>query len=166
MLKKFNGLCSFLSEFCYMSSEVLRRVRKLAEGPNKTPIDWTKQNIADFLKVKEMMQKMTVLHPINPDLETIMVTDTSKYATGSILYQKDKDENGTPKKRIIGLFSKKRSDLDNKNPIPSCVLELSGIAAAACHFRPYLERLNHKLIIYTDSLGAERAYKKFQIDCF
>ena len=162
LLKQFIGLCTYLSEFRYMANEALSKIRDLANGPNKDKIDWTEENIAAFNKAKLDMNDLIKLHTMDPDLQTFLVTDTSRLATGAVLYQQYTDENGMSSRRYIGLFSKKRIGLTNVHQIPSCVLELSGIAAAATHFRPYLERLSKKLIILTDSLGAVRAYKKYQ----
>ena len=162
LLKQFIGLCTYLSEFRYMANEALNKVRELSNGPNKDKIDWTAENIEAFNKAKTDMNNLITLHTMDPDLQTFLVTDTSRLATGAVLYQQYVDENGLSSRRYIGLFSKKRIGLTNVHQIPSCVLELSGIAAAATHFRPYLERLSKKLIILTDSLGAVRAYKKYQ----
>ena len=161
-LKRFNGLVTYLSEFKYMAAEEFFEIRKLAEGPNTDKIEWTPKRIKTFNKVKESMDDLINLHCVDPDLQTFLVTDTSKHATGAILYQMKSRDSGLAESNVIGLFSRKRTDLDNVHAIPSCVLELSGIAAAATHFRPYIERLNKKLIIYTDSKSAEGAYKKFQ----
>ena len=161
-LKRFNGLVTYLSEFKYMAAEEFFEIRKLAEGPNTDKIDWTPKRIETFEKVKQSMDNLINLHCVDPDLQTFLVTDTSKHATGAILYQMKSRDSGLSESNVIGLFSRKRTDLDNVHAIPSCVLELSGIAAAATHFRPYIERLNKKLIIYTDSKSAEGAYRKFQ----
>ena len=161
-LKQFNGLITYLAEFKKMAAEAFYKIRKLAEGPNSDKINWTEDNIKTFEEVKKEMDNLCFLHTLDPKLQTILTTDTSKHATGAILYQKKKLESGLWERRVIGLFSRKRSDLDNKRAIASCVLELSGIAAAVAHFRPYLERLETKLVIRTDSQGAQRAFNKFK----
>ena len=105
------------------------------------------------------MNNLISLEPINVNLETYLVVDSSSYSTGAILYQLLDNE-----KKIIALFSRKRSDIQNKTPTPSCILELVGIGCAINHFTPYIKDLKKKLNILTDSRSTVAAYNKFAVE--
>ena len=156
-LKQFLGLCAFISEHKPHASTILHPLRRLSDGNNKDPIYWNKELIETLENVKSEMSKLIGLHPIDPDLDTYVVCDTSYVATGACLYQKIK----MGESRIIAFFSRKRADIQNKTPTSSCILELSGIAAAISHFHSFLVNLKNPVIVFTDSKSAVSAYKKF-----
>ena len=159
-LKQFLGLCAFISEHKPHAATILHPLRRVSEGNNKDIVKWTPELIDILDNIKKEMSDLIGLYPINPQLDTYLVCDTSYLATGACLYQKT-EKNET---RIIAFFSRKRSDLQNKTPTSSCVLELAGIGSAVTHFQSYLVNLKKPLIIFTDSKSAVSAYKKFVRD--
>ena len=149
MLKRFVGTCQYIGEFKPDMTGTMQFLRDLMNtGMNKDYVKWTPQAIDAFEKCKVEMMKVMPLHAFDKTLETHLYTDTSDIATGAFLIQVTETGNRV----IIGLFSRKRSDLNRKRKIPSCVLELSGVAAAVAHFRPFIESMERKLIIFTDKL--------------
>ena len=60
------------------------------------------------------------------------------------------------KKRLIRLFSRKRSDYGNKIAMSSCLLEISGLVAAAKYFKIELQIAAVTTRIYTDSISVEK----------
>ena len=105
------------------------------------------------------MNNTVVLDALSPDLPHFPVLDASKIATGAILFAKNTDG----KKLVIGIFSRKRSDIENKNVTPSCVAELAGIGAALKYFLPFISDLKKSLTILTDSNSAAAAFKKCKV---
>ena len=158
MLKRFVGTCGFIGPHKKNMTEIMHKLREVMnKGTNKDFVKWTPELIEAFENAKKEMLKLTTLHAFDPKLETHLYVDTSDIATGAYMIQIGPDG----KFRFVGLFSRRRSDKNRKTKVPSCLLELSGIAAAVTHFRPFIEEMETKLIIFTDSLSAVRAAKRY-----
>ena len=135
-LKAYLGLANYLAKFLHHSTEVFNDLRKASTGDIAEKINWTVELVDSFNKSKKALSELAKIYPFDPNLDTIVIMDTSILATGAILYQK-----GVRNRRIIGFFSKKRADLQRKNYVGSCILELSGAAAAVNYWPVYLAKL-------------------------
>ena len=51
------------------------------------PWEWTDEHLAAFNSLKHALTTAPVLQPFNPDAETVLVTDASKFALGATLLQ-------------------------------------------------------------------------------
>ena len=88
---------------------MLHQLRQAAKGPLAEHVDWNETNVNAFNKTKEAMESLVILSATAPDLPHYLVVDTSKIATGAVFFAKSAD-----KKLVIGIFSRKRTDCENK----------------------------------------------------
>ena len=85
--------------------------------------------------------------------------DTSKWATGAILYQYDQANDN--KFHLVKFFSRKRLDAEKSRYVGCCVLELHGIVAACESWRYMLSECTEPYTIITDSRAVEMLYNRF-----
>ena len=166
-LRPYLGLYNYCAGHVWKSSETLHLLHKAA-ATNSKEIPWTANNgalIKAFEKSKELLNHTIPLAPLKKDQDLFLVADTSAVATGALLLQKNLSD-GPNKYNVIGVFSRKRCDIENKTPTPSCVSELAGISAAVAHFRNKIAELDEdKMVrILTDSQSAVACYKKYLRD--
>ena len=157
-LKSFLGIASYLADHVPYASEVLAPLRKEAAGVNVLEIKWTedlKRSLAEALRI---CNKAIQLWPVDPDLTVYGVFDSSYTANAGFFYQLG------PKgeKRFIKIFSRRRSDADNKFKPSSCLVELTGIAAAMLHAKAELELVKNEIVLFTDSKSASDLFKKLR----
>ena len=157
-LLSFIGLVSYLSDHLFQASVILHCLRQAAKGPLAEHVNWVIKTKDAFEKTKAAMLNTVVLSAPCPTLPHFSVVDTSKIATGAVFFAKDGDE-----KRVIGIFSRKRTDAENKKITPSCIAELAGIGAAISYFMTYISELSKPLTVLTDSKSAAAAFTKFKI---
>jgi len=112
-LKTVRQMRVILGRIAFISDAIPSRVdvtAKLAEmvGNRKSTerLEWSAELIKEFETLKKTISSALVeLYPVIPGLETILVVDSSYISTGGFLMQiKD------GKKRLIRLFSRKRSE--------------------------------------------------------
>ena len=154
----FIGMMSYISDHIFQSSQVLHELRQACKGGTAEHFPWTDELKQHFQKAKEAISRCVTLAAPPKNLPHFLVVDTSKIATGAVMFAKQGDE-----KLVLGIFSRKRTDIENKTATPSCVAELAGIGAALKHFSPYIADLESPLTILTDSKSAAAAYEKFRI---
>ena len=95
---------------------------------------------------------------VDPEKEIYGVFDSSYLCNAAFFYQK----SDTGAKRWIKIFSRRRSDVDNKFRPSSCLIELTGILAGMLAASVELERTNKPIIISTDSKSVADLYKKLK----
>ena len=139
----------YLSDHIFQASVLLHQLRQAAKGPLAEHVDWNETNVNAFNKTKDAMNSLVVLSAPAPSLPHYLVVDTSKIATGAVFFAKSAD-----KKLVIGIFSRKRTDFENKKITPSCVAELAGIGAALSYFANLIADLEKPLTVLTDSKSA------------
>ena len=84
-------------KFCgdgQLSKYVLSRVTKIIKARKGRPFVWGKEQQDSFEEIKHRLIKLPVLHKSNTTGRFHLYSDTSKFATGSALYQ---IQNGQPK---------------------------------------------------------------------
>ncbi|CBY20225.1 unnamed protein product [Oikopleura dioica] len=162
-LKTVRQMRVILGRIAFIADAIPSRVEitaKLAEmvGSKKSTerLEWTPQLIDDFELLKKTISNALVdLYPVIPGLETILVVDSSYISTGGFLLQ-IKDN----KKRLIRLFSRKRSDYNNQISMSSCLLEICGLVAAAKYFKVEMQIAAVTTRIYTDSISVEKLFNR------
>ena len=87
------------------------------------------------------------ISPVDPDRDIFGVFDSSYLCNAAFFYQK----TDSGQKRWIKIFSRRRSDIDNKFRPSSCLIELTGILAGMLAATVELERTNKRIILSTDS---------------
>ena len=90
--RSFAGMVNLLSMFCPELQKLLKPIYKLTR--KRRPFIWGKEQQDSFDEIKCRLIKPPVLHMPNRTGRFHLYSDTSKFATGSALYQ---IQNGKPK---------------------------------------------------------------------
>ena len=101
--RSFTGMVNFLSIFCQDLQKLLKPIHDLTRKDR--PFNWGQEQQTAFDEIKSRLQKPPVLHLPDKKGRFHLYSYTSKYATGSALYQ---IQNGKPKfihSFIIFLYS-------------------------------------------------------------
>ena len=83
--RSFAGMVNFLSMFCPKLQKLLKPIYDLATKGR--PFTWGKEQQESFDEIKCQLIKPPVLHIPNKIDRFHLYSDTSKFATGSALYQ-------------------------------------------------------------------------------
>ena len=108
--RSFVGMVSFLSIFCPELQKLLKPIYDLTSKGG--PFIWGKEQQGSFEEMKCRLIKPPVLHMPNKRGRFHLYSDTSKFATGSALYQ---IQNGKPK--LIAYVSKRLPEATGSYPI-------------------------------------------------
>ena len=98
--RSFAGVVNFLSMFCPELQKLLKPIYDLTR--KEKPFYWGKEQQDSFEEMKHRLMKPLVLHMPNKTGRFHLYSDTSKFVTGSTLYQ---IQNGKPK--LIAYASKR-----------------------------------------------------------
>ena len=90
--KSFAGMVNFFSIFCQDLQKLLKPIYDLTRKGR--PFNWQQEQQTAFEEIKSRLQKPPILHLPDGIGRFHLYSDTSKYATGSTLYQ---IQNGKPK---------------------------------------------------------------------
>ena len=117
--RSFAGVVNFLSMFCLELQKLLKPIYDLTRKGR--PFVWGKELQDSFEEIRCRLIRLTVLHVPNKTGRFHLYSDTSKFATGSALYQ---IQNDTPK--LTAYMSKKLPEAAKSYSITE--LELCGLA--------------------------------------
>ena len=132
-------MVNFLSMFCPELQKLLKPIYDLAR--KSRPFIWGKEQQDSFEEIKCRQAKPPILHMPNTTGRFHLYSDTSKFATGSALYQ---IENGKPK--LITYASKRLPKAARNYSITE--LELCGLAINTASFSPLLKRVDFDIIVH------------------
>ena len=136
--RSFVGMVNFLSRFC---PELQKLLKPIYDSTRKgRPFAWGKEQHDAFEEIKHRLIKPPVLHMPNTTGRFHLYSDTSKFATGSTLYQ---IQNGKPKS--IGYVSKRLPETAKIDSIAE--LELCGLAINIDSFSNLLKRVDFDTIM-------------------
>ena len=134
--KRLQKFCrDFLSMFCPELQKLLKPIYDLTRKGR--PFIWGKEQQDSFEEMKQRLIKPPVLHM--PNKTGRLYSDTSKFATGSALYQ---IQNGKPK--LIAYMSKRLPEVAKSYSITE--LELCGLAINIASFSHLLKRVDFDAI--------------------
>ena len=131
-------MVNFLSMFCLELQQLLKPIYDLTKKGR--PFNWRKEHQDSFQEIKRRLIKPPVLHMPNKTGRFHLYSDTSKFVTGSILYQM---ENGKPK--LIAYASKRLPKAMKSYSITE--LELCGLALNIASFSHLLKRVDFDAIV-------------------
>ena len=134
----FVGVVNVLSMFCPELQKLLKPIYELTRKGR--PFHWGKEQQDSFLEIKHRLVKPSVLHMPNKSGRFHLYSDTSKYVTGSALYQ---IQCGKPK--LIMYASKRLPEAARNYSITE--LELCGLAINIASFAHLLKRVNFDAIV-------------------
>ena len=134
----FAGMVNFLSMFCPELQKLLKPMYDLTR--KERPFNWGKEQQDLFEEIKGRLIKPPVLHMPNRTGRFHLYSDTSKFATGSALYQ---IQNGKPK--LIAYASRTLPEAIGSYSITE--LELCGLAINIASFSHLLKRVDFDAIV-------------------
>ena len=134
--KQFCGMVNYLSMFLKDLQTKLIPIYHLTK--KDVPFDWGELQQKAFEMIKKDLTEAPVLAMPNTEGHMVLVSDTSKIACGSALYQKQKGRY-----RLIAYFSKKLQLSAQRYSISE--LELTGIYANVTAFKHLLRNSNFTL---------------------
>ena len=130
--RSFAGMVNFWSMFCPELQKLLKPIYVLTRKGR--PFIWGKEQQDSFEEIKHRLIKPPVLHMPKKTGRFHLYSNTSKFATGSALYQ---IQNGKPK--LIAYVSKRLPQVMKSYYITE--LELCGLTINIASFHPYLREL-------------------------
>ena len=136
--RSFAGVVNFLSMFFPELQKLLKPIYDLTRKGR--PFNWGKEQQDSFEEIKCRLIKLPVLHMTNKTGKFHLYSDTSKFATGSTLYQ---IQNGKPK--LIAYVSKRLPEAAKSYSITE--LELCGLAINIASFSNLLKRVDFDAIV-------------------
>ena len=136
--RSFAGMVNFLSMFCPEVQKLLKPIYDLTRKGR--PFNWGKEQQDSFKEIKRRLIKPPVLHMPNKTGRFHLYSDTSKFATGSALYQ---IQNG--KSKLIAYVSKRLPEATKSYSITE--LELCGLAINITSFSHLLKRVDFVAIV-------------------
>ena len=136
--RSFAGVVTFLSMFCPELQKLLKPIYDLTRKGRA--FNWGKEQQDSFDEIKHRMIKPPALHMPNKTGRFHLYSDTSKFSTGSTLYQ---IQNGKPK--LIAYASKRLPEAAKSYSITE--LEMCGLAIDIASFSHMLKRLDFDAIV-------------------
>ena len=136
--RSFAGMVNFFSMFCPDLQKLLKPIYDLTRKGR--PFIWGKEQEDSFEEIKWRLIKPLVLHMPNKTGRFHLYSDTSKFATGSALYQ---IQNGKPK--LIAYASKRLPEATRSYSITK--LELCGLAINIASFSHLLRMVDLDAIV-------------------
>ena len=131
--RSFAGMVNFLSMFCPELQKLLKPIYNLTRKGR--PFVWGKEQQNSFEEIKHRLIKPPVLHMPNTTDRFHLYSDTSKFDTGSTLYQIQK---GKPK--LIDYASKRLPEAAKSYSITE--LQLCRLAINIANFSHLLKRID------------------------
>ena len=131
-------MVNFLSIFCQDLQKLLKPIYDLTRKGR--PFNWKQEQQVAFEKIKNRLQKPPILHLPDNKGRFHLYSDTSKYATGSTLYQ---IQNGKPK--LIAYANKRLLEAAQNYSITE--LEMCGLAINIASFSRLLKRVDFDAIV-------------------
>ena len=131
-------MVNFPSMFCPELQEMLKPIYNLTRKGRS--FAWGKEQQDAFKEIKCRLIKPQVLHMPNTAARFHLYSGTSKFATGSMVYQ---IQNGKPK--LIAYVSKRLPEATNYYSITK--LELSGLAINIASFSHLFKRVDFDMIV-------------------
>ena len=136
--RSFAGMVNFVSLFCLKLQKLLKPIYDLTR--KGTQFLWEKEQQQAFDEIKCRLQRPPVLHLPNRHGRFQLYSDTSKFATGSALYQ---IQNGQPK--LIAYANKRMPEAAKNYSITE--LEMCGLAMNITTFAHLLKKVDFDAIV-------------------
>ena len=137
-MSKFVGMVNFVSLFCPELQKLLKPIYDLTRKGRQ--FLWKKEQQQAFDEIKCRLQRPPVLHLPDRQGRFQLYSDTSKFATGSALYQV---QNGQP--RLIAYASKRMPETAKNYSITE--LEMCGLAINIATFAHLLKKVDFDAIV-------------------
>ena len=136
--RSFAGMVNFVSIFCPELQKLLKPIYKLTRKGRQ--FTWGEEQHKAFEEIKNRLQRPPVLHLPDRQGRFQLYSVTSKFATGSALYQ---IQNGQPK--LIAYVSKRMPEAAKNYSITE--LEMYGLAINITRFAHVLKKVDFDVIV-------------------
>ena len=136
--RSFVGMVNFVSLFCPVLQKLLKPIYDLTRKGRQ--FLWGKEQQQAFAEIKHRLQRPPVLHLPDRHGRFQLYSDTSKFTTGSALYQV---QNGQP--RLIAYASKRMPEAAKNYSITE--LEMCGLAMNIATFLHLLKKVDFDAIV-------------------
>ena len=136
--RSFAGMVNFVSIFCPELQGILKSIYDLMQKGKH--FIWGKEQQEAIIEIKSRLQRPPILHLPDRQVRFQLYSDTSKFATGSALYQ---IHNGQPK--LIAYASNRRPEAARNYFITE--LQMCGLAINITSFAHLLKRVNFDAIV-------------------
>ena len=136
--RSFAGMVNFVSIFCPELQKLLKPFYDLTK--KRRQFIWGEEQQKAFEEIKGRLQRPPVLHLPDRQGRFQLYSDTSKFATGSVLYQ---IQNGQPK--LITYMSKRMPEAAKNYSITE--LEMCGLAINIASFAHLLKRVDFDAVV-------------------
>ena len=136
--RSFAGMVNFMSLFCPELQKLLKPIYDLTKKGRQ--FIWGKEQQQAFDEIKHRLQRPPVLHLPERHERFQLYSDTSKFATGSALYQV---QNGQP--RLVAYGSKRMPEGAKNYSITE--LEMYGLAMNIATFSHLLKKVDFDAIV-------------------
>ena len=134
----FVGMVNFVSIFCSELQKLLKPIYDLTRKGRQ--FIWGEEQQKAFDEIKHRLQRPPVLHLPNRHGQFQLYSDTSKFATGSVLYQ---IQNGQP--RLIAYASKRKPEAAKNYLITE--LDMCGLAINVMTFSHLLKKVDFDVVV-------------------
>ncbi|QLI66325.1 Transposon Tf2-12 polyprotein [Metarhizium brunneum] len=141
-IQSFRGFANYYRRFIKSYGEIAAPLDELTKKDKQW--NWNDEAQCAFDKIKELITSEPVLRTFDPEKETELETDSSDFALGAQVGQRDDDGKLHP----IAFYSKKLHGAELNYPIYD--KEFLAIINAFKEFRHYLMGSKHKVKVYTD----------------
>ena len=131
-------MVNFVSIFCPKLQKLLKPIYNLTRKGKQ--FLWEEEQQKAFDEIKCRLQRPQVLHLPNRHGQFQLYSDTSKFATGSVLYQ---IQNGQP--RLIAYASKRMPEAAKNYSITE--LEICRLAMNIAMFSPLLKKVDFDAVV-------------------
>ena len=136
--RSFAGMVNFVSIFCPELQKLLKPIYELTKKGR--PFIWRDEQQKAFDEIKSRLLKPPVLSMPDKRGRFLVYSDTSKYTTGSALYQV---QNGKP--RLIAYVSKRMPEAARNYSITE--LEMCSLAINIASFAHLLKRVDFDAVV-------------------
>ncbi|KAI1507259.1 Dimer-Tnp-hAT dimerization containing protein [Pyrenophora tritici-repentis] len=153
-VRAFIGFANFYRVFIPEFSDLAQPLINLTK--KEAVFHWDAACDQAFESIRELLVTAPILGHFDPERETLVEADSSGYATGGLLLQKDKDNNWQP----VAYYSKKHSATEANYPIHD--KELLAIVRCLEAWAPELHMVK-KFTVLTDHKNLQYFYRERQL---
>ena len=136
--RSFAGMVNFVSIFCLELQKLLKPIYNLTRKGRQ--FIWREDQQKAFEEIKCRLQRLPVLHLPDRHGRFQLYSDTSRFATSSVLYQVQK---GQP--RLIAYARKRMPDAAKNYSITE--LEMCGLAINIANFSHLLKKVDFDAVV-------------------
>jgi hypothetical protein len=146
-VQAFIGFANFYRVFIPNFSDIVEPLINLTK--KEIGFHWDEACNQAFETIKELLITAPILAHFDPEKDTLVEANSSGYATGGLLLQRDKDDNWQP----VAYYSKKHSPTEANYPIhdkelPAIVRCLEAWAPELCMVKEFTVLTDHKNLQY------------------